>query len=65
MTNTKIVWNGTDNYIISNKSVFTQREEFKPFDAIEININELPMIYGELDMNGVLGTECGRYFRAA
>lgn len=64
MKTTSIVWNGCDNYIISNESVFTQREEFKPFEAIEIDINELPIVDGEPDLNGVFGTECGKYFRA-
>lgn len=61
---TQIVWNGCDNYLESNKSVFTQKEEFKPFAVVEININELPIIDGEIDMDGVLGCENGKYYRS-
>jgi hypothetical protein len=64
MKTTKIVWNGCDSYIESDKSVFTQREEFKPFEAVEIDINTFPVDeYGEID--GVLGCENGKYYRAA
>jgi hypothetical protein len=66
MKTIKLVWNGCDNYIESDKSVFMQREEFKPFEAVEININTLPVDeYGEINMDGVLGCENGKYYRAA
>ena len=65
-TSTKIVWNGCDNYIISDESVFTKTEEFKPFDVVEVDIDTLPVDEdGEKDIDGILGTECGRYFKIA
>jgi hypothetical protein len=33
----KIVWNGCDSYELSNNSIFTQKEEFKPFDVVEVS----------------------------
>lgn len=66
MTTTKIVWNGCDSYIESTESVFTMHDEFKPFDAIEINIDNLPKLEdGEIDFDGVLGAESGKYYKAA
>jgi hypothetical protein len=66
MTKIKLAWNGCNSYIESDKSVFTQREEFKPFEAVEIDINTLPVDEdGEINMDGVLGCENGKYYRAS
>ena len=62
---TQLVWNGCDNYEISNKSVFTPREEFKPFDVVEVDTATLPTNdYGRLDFNGIFLTGDLRCFRA-
>lgn len=77
MNTTKIVWNGSDNYVEADEAksrghdfdggkLYTQRQAFAVFDAVEINPAELPCDEdGEPDMNGVLGTETGRYYRTA
>jgi hypothetical protein len=62
-----IVWNGCDSYEFGNKSIFTQKEEFKPFLAIEINESELPIIDDEICYDGVCGVVGGKgwqYFKA-
>jgi hypothetical protein len=71
-----IVWNGCDSYVeldaaesrghdVRGNSLFTQREEFKAFPAVEIDFDSLPMIDGERDTDGVLGSESGKFYRAS
>jgi hypothetical protein len=73
---TKIVWNGCDSYVEIDQAVargydcdgevlYTPREAFTAFEAIEINPADLPVDEdGEPDFNGVIGTETGRFYRA-
>ena len=62
---TKIVWNGCDEYEIQNESVFTSREEFKPFDVIEIDSATIPTDEaGEVNFDGIFMTGDLRCFRA-
>jgi hypothetical protein len=62
MKTVKIVWNGCDGYSLGDKSVFTQHEEFKPFDVIEVDVKKLPIIDGEIDFDGVFGVESNGKF---
>jgi hypothetical protein len=39
MNNVQIVWNGYDSYELSNNSIFTQNEEFAPFNVVEVSEN--------------------------
>ena len=60
MRSTKIVWNGCDAYIESSESVFTPREEFKPFAVTEVSEEDVPVDGdGEFDFNGIFVTENG------
>ena len=53
----KLVWNGCDGYEIGNESVFTPREEFKPFDVIEIDSSTLPIDEdGGINFDGIFMT---------
>lgn len=75
MTTTLIVWNGCDSYIeladaaargynvIGNK-LHTPRESFTAFQAVEIDFEALPVIDGEPDVDGVLGSMSGKFYRA-
>ncbi len=61
---TKLVWNGCDGYIESEKSVFTTREEFKPFEVIEINKESIPVDDdGEMILDGIFLSESGRFYK--
>ena len=63
-----IVWNGCDNYEISDESVFTQREEFKPFKVIEIDENTIEFdADGDMILDGiftVVGGKGCRFYKA-
>ena len=64
MTHTQIVWDGCDSYTVSNESVFTQREEFKPFEVIQVDVNELPKdVDGEPILYQVYFTEDGKAYK--
>lgn len=63
---TKIVWNGCDGYSVSDESVFTSHEEFKPFDVVPVLTEQIPADEdGEQNLDGLFVTECGRVFKAA
>ena len=63
---TKIVWNGCDEYMISDESVFTSNEEFKPFSVTECVLSEVPLDEeGDYDFAGFFVTDSGRVFKAA
>ena len=74
---TKIVWNGCDSHIeadlaeqhgykFDGEKLYHGAQEFTAFDATEINLEDLSKDEdGEPDLNGVLGTETGRLYRAA
>ena len=65
MTTVKIVWDGCDSYTVSNESVFTQREEFKPFEVIEIDATTLPKDEeGEVDFTGFFLADDGKTYKA-
>ena len=60
-----IVWNGCDIYIESSESVFTRREEFKPFEVVGIPLSEIKIDEdGEYEMDGIFGTESGKFYRS-
>ena len=72
---TKIVWNGCDGYVEADEAVgrgydfdgatlFHGGQAFKAFEATEIKPEDLPVDDdGEVDVNGVFGTETGRYYK--
>ena len=71
-----IVWNGCDSYIeldraesrgynIDGNTLYTCEESFEAFPAVEVDVESLPVIDGEPDLDGVLGTESGKYYLAA
>lgn len=68
MNITSIVWNGCDSYEISDESVFTQREEFKPFKVIEIDENTIEFdADGDLILDNIFVVAGGKgwtYYRA-
>lgn len=73
---TKIVWNGCDNYVEADQAVqrghdfdgnklFHGSQEFTAFDAVEIDPATLPKDDdAEPDVDGVLGSESGKFYRA-
>ena len=64
MKTTQIVWNGCDGFIESDKSVFTTREEFKPFYVCEIPMSDVPRDEcGEQDFDRLFVTESGRVYK--
>lgn len=64
MNTTLIAWNGCDSYVESDASIFTSREEFKPFPATEIAMADVPKDEdGELDFEGLFLTESGRVYK--
>ena len=64
MKNTMIVWNGCDSFIEGNESVFTQQEEFKPFEVVEIPLSEIKIDEdGDYEMDGIFATETGKFYR--
>ena len=64
MTHTQIVWNGCDGYAVSNDSVFTQRDEFKPFEVIRVDVDDLPKdADGEPILDQVYFTEDGKAYK--
>jgi len=63
---TMIVWNGCDSYIESGESVFTEREEFAPFEVVEIPLSAIKIGEdGDYEMDGIFGTESGKFYRVA
>jgi hypothetical protein len=74
---TKIIWNGCDSYVEADQAaarghdfdgelLYTQSEVFTAFEATEINPEDLPKDEdGDPDFDGVLGTETGKFYRAA
>jgi len=65
MKTVKLVWNGCDSYTLSDKSVFTQRAEFKPFKAVEVDVASLPIVDGETDFDGIFGCEDnGKFYKS-
>ena len=61
---TLIAWNGCDDYIESDTSVFTSREEFKPFAATEIPMSDVPKDEdGKLNFEGLFLTASGRVYK--
>lgn len=64
MKNNMIAWNGCDSYVETTESIFTTHEEFKPFEVIEVKLDELPKDEdGEPDLNGILGATNGKFYR--
>jgi len=65
MKTTKIVWNGCDNHIESNESVFTRGEEFTPFEVIEVPLSEIKIDEdGDYEFDGIFVTEAGKFYRS-
>ena len=74
---TKIVWNGCDGYVEADEAVsrghdfdgeklYHGAQEFTAFEATEINPDDLPKDEdGEPIFDRVLGSETGRFYRAA
>lgn len=61
MKKVNIVWNGVDGYDISNESVCTSKEEFKPFEVKEISEDDLPLdVDGDIDYDGVFAVVGGK-----
>lgn len=71
----QLVWNGCDGFIELDRAqqrgydvvgdmLYTQRDGFQAFEAQEIDPETLPTIDGEIDTDGVLVSESGRYYRA-
>lgn len=75
-----IIWNGCDSYVeveralergynFDGEKLYTRTDAFTPFAAVEIDIDDLPLLdggdEGERDFDGIFGTESGRYYRAA
>jgi hypothetical protein len=76
MSKTKIVWNGCDGYVeaddacrrgydFDGETLFHGGQSFAAFWAVEITLDEITVGDGELDMSGVLGSESGKFYRAA
>ena len=75
MSTTKIVWNGCDSYVEADEAasrghdfdgttLYHGAHSFTAIDAIQINPDDLPKDEGgEPIMDGVLGTETGRFYR--
>jgi len=64
---THIIWNGCDFYRIAEKGEVEYKgsQSFEAFPAVEVRVADLPKgVDGEPDLNGILGTECGRFFKA-
>ena len=73
---TKIVWNGCDVYVEADEAVsrgydcdgeklYHGAQEFTAFEAVEIKILDLPKDEdGEPIIDGVLGSETGRFYKA-
>ena len=65
MKTTKIVWNGCDSYMEGEESVFTVREEFTPFEVIEVPLSEIKVDEdGDYELDGVFATEAGKFYRS-
>jgi len=65
---THIIWNGCDFYRIAEKGevAYKGSESFKAFPVVEVRVEDLPKgADGESDLTGILGTECGRFFKAS
>lgn len=71
---TKIVWNGCDGYVEADEAarrghnfdgvkLYHGAQEFTAFEAVEITPDDLPTD-GEPIVDGVMGTETGRFYRA-
>lgn len=72
---TLIVWNGCDGYVEADEAVsrgddfdggtlFYGAQSFKAFEATEVKLADLPVDDdGEPDMNGVLVSETGKFYR--
>ena len=76
----ELVWNGCDGYVEVDEAVrrgydivrrpdgtaalYTQREGFASFGAVEISAKDVPIVDGELDYDGIFMTESGRVYRA-
>lgn len=50
---TQIAWNGVDGYEITNKSIWTAKEEFKPFEVVEISEDDLEFDEDGICYNGI------------
>ena len=73
---TKIVWNGCDNYIDADEAMrrgydfdgeklYHGAHEFEAFEVVEIDLESLSRDDDdEPIMDGIYGTETGRFFRA-
>ena len=68
MNITSIVWNGCDGYVESTESVFTPREEFKPFEVIEVDENTIEFDEdGDMILDGIFAIAGGKgytFYRA-
>lgn len=74
---TQIVWNGCDGYVEADEALrrghdfdgynlYHGGQKFTPFEAVEINPADLPKDEdGEPIVDGVFGTETGRFYKAA
>jgi hypothetical protein len=64
MEHIQIVWNGCDSYELSNNLVFTRKEEFKPFNVIEIDENLIQFDNdGEMILDNIFCVAGGKGYR--
>ena len=76
---TQLIWNGCDGYIEldelridndyyvdknGNATLYTTRESFTAFPAVQVALTSVPMVDGEYDFDGLFMTESGRVYRA-
>lgn len=73
---TMIVWNGCDEYVEADEAVarghdfdgetlFHGAHQFEAFDAVEIAPADMPTEDDAVGWDGILGTETGKFYRAA
>lgn len=81
MKTTQIIWNGCDGYTEVSRlrapddrvevakdgsaTLWTTRESFRSFPAVEISIDDVPMVDGEHDFDGLFVTDSEKIYRAA
>ncbi len=72
----KIVWNGSDTYVLADEAVergcdfdgeflYAQVHKFQAFEVEEVDVSTLPLDdEGNPDFNGILGCMDGQFYRA-